>query len=168
MSSDAPADVTIEAADTDDADAMADMWVDLAADQRQYGSRLRTDANRAAIHEAMLRHAVTDTAFVARRGGERIGFVTFGASAGRYEQDTVHGTVHNVYVREGDRGMGVGGALLDTAEAALRSMGVETVTLEAMAENDAARSFYSRHGYTPHRLELEKPMNDGSVSDDEG
>lgn len=167
MSSDAPADVTIEVANADDADAMADMWVELAADQRRHGSRLRADANRAAIHETMLRHGVTDTAFVARRDGERVGFITFGASEGRYEQDTVRGTVHNVYVREGARGMGVGSALLDAAESALRSMGVGTVTLEAMAENDAARSFYSRHGYTPHRVELEKPINDDPERSDE-
>jgi len=30
------------------------------------------------------------------------------------------------------------------------------VALETMADNEAARRFYRRHGYEPHRIELER------------
>ncbi|MFQ3319557.1 MAG: hypothetical protein ACI80F_001624, partial [Natronomonas sp.] len=36
-----PADVSIEAAESDDAGPLADHWVDLAEDQRRHGSHLR-------------------------------------------------------------------------------------------------------------------------------
>ena len=162
----APGDVTISPADTDDADRLADLWVDLAADQRRHGSHLGAGANREAIHETMLRHVVTDTVRLAERAGTVVGFVTFGAESGRYSQDVVRGTIHNVYVRPADRNEGVGSALLAAAERELASRGVEVVALEAMARNDAARSFYARHGYAPHRIELEKPINDDTLSGD--
>ena len=163
-----PADVTVESTDGDEADALADLWVDLAADQRRHGSHLRADANRPAIHETMLQHVVSGTVLVARRGNETIGFVTFGTESGRYRQDARRGMVHNIYVRPADRGVGIGSALLERAEAALESMGVDVIALESMAENDAARSFYRRHGYAPHRIELEKPINDDPVMSDDG
>ena len=165
---DPPEAVTISAADTGDADRLADLWVDLAADQRRYGSRLEAEANRETIHETMLRHAVTDTVLVARLEGATVGFVTFGMESGRYDQDVTRGSIHNVYVEPSDRGVGIGGALLAAAERELEAVGVEAVALEAMARNDAARSFYARHGYAPHRIELEKPINDDLVTSDDG
>lgn len=161
-----PGDVTISSADTDDADRLADLWVALAADQRRHGSHLEAEANREAIHETMLRHVVTDTVRLAERDGAVVGFVTFGAESGRYGQGVVRGTVHNVYVRPADRSEGIGSALLAAAERELASQGVEVVALEAMARNDAARSFYERHSYAPHRIELEKPINDDALSGD--
>lgn len=163
-----PEEMTISTADTGDADRLADLWVDLAADQRRYGSRLEAEANRETIHETMLRHAVTGTVLVARLEGVTVGFVTFGMESGRYDQAVTRGTVHNVYVEPSDRGVGIGSALLAAAERELEAVGVEAVALEAMARNDAARSFYARHGYAPHRIELEKPINDDPVTSDDG
>jgi ribosomal protein S18 acetylase RimI-like enzyme len=157
-----PDGVTIESADSDDAAVLSDLWVDLAIDQRQHGSHLRAFENEPWIHETMLQHVARDTAIVARRGGDVVGFVTFGTEAGRYEQDCTRGFVHNIYVREVDRGDGIGSGLLAAAEAALESMDVDVIALESMAENEAARAFYRRRGYTPHRIELEKPINAGT------
>jgi ribosomal protein S18 acetylase RimI-like enzyme len=167
---DAPPGYVIEAADTDAADAMADLWVELAADQRRHGSHLLAAENRDRIHETMLQHVVTDTTLVARRtdGGAVVGFVTFGLESESYTQEVARGVVHNVYVREGDRDEGVGSALLAAAEATLGEYGVDAVGLEAMADNDAARRFYRRHGYTPHRVELEKSLESDSLTTDDG
>ncbi len=167
MTRELPDDVEIGAGDTDEAAVLADLWIELADGQRRYGSHLRAEPNRTPIHETMLQHAVTGTVLVARRDDAVVGFVTFGVGSGRYRQDTTRGTIHNLYVRKRARGAGIGGALLTAAEDALASMDVETVSLEAMAGNDAARSFYSRHGYAPHRIELEKPINDDHVTTDE-
>jgi ribosomal protein S18 acetylase RimI-like enzyme len=167
VSEELPDDVTIESADSDDAAALSDLWVELALDQRQHGSHLRAVENEPRIHEMMLQHVATDTAILARRDGDAVGFVTFGAESGRYEQDCTRGFVHNIYVREADRGDGIGSGLIEAAESALEAMGVEVVALEAMAENEAARAFYRRLGYAPHRVELEKAIN-GDAHDSNG
>ena len=163
-----PGDVAVERAVSDEIDALVDLWVDLATDQQQHGSHLRADANRPPIRETMLQHVVSGTVIVARRGDEAVGFVTFGPESGRYQQTARRGMIHNIYVRPADRGVGIGSALLERAEAMLDSMGVDLIGLESMAENDAARSFYRRHGYCPHRIELEKPINDDPVGSDDG
>jgi ribosomal protein S18 acetylase RimI-like enzyme len=157
--SESPPNVAIEAADRDDIAILVDLWIDLAADQRSYGSHLVPTENRSAIHEAMSQHVMTDSALVAKRSGEVVGFITFDVESGRYRQDVSRGVVHNIYVRDDDRNEGIGYALLAAAEAELETLGVDIVSLQAMASNDRARRFYREHGYTPHRIELEKPIN---------
>lgn len=157
-------DVLIERANSRDSGVLTELWIELATDQRQHGSHLRAEDNRQQIHETMLQHIVSGTAFVARcaedAGGEGVvGFVTFGTESGRYAQDSVRGIVHNIYVEPQAREGGIGAALLDAAERELESRGVDVVGLQAMADNDAAISFYRQRGYTPHRVELEKPIN---------
>jgi ribosomal protein S18 acetylase RimI-like enzyme len=166
--SDLPSDVTIGAAAADDVAALTELWIELAADQRRHGSHLLAEPNRAAIRETMLRHIVADTARVARRDGAVVGFVTFGVESERYRQDVTRGIVHNVYVRAAERGGGIGHALLTEAEATLRGEGADAVSLQAMAENEEARRFYRRHGYEPHRVELEKPINNDTQRPNDG
>jgi ribosomal protein S18 acetylase RimI-like enzyme len=166
--SDFPTDVVIEFADSTDTATLTELWVDLAADQRRYGSHLLAEPNRTAIRETMLRHVVTDTACVARRDGSIVGFVTFDVETERYRQDVSRGVIYNVYVRPDHRGSGIGHGLLAEAEAALQTEDVDTVSLQVMAENDGARRFYRRHGYDPHRVELEKPINSDPQSGNDG
>lgn len=95
-----------------------------------------------------------------------VGFVTFGVESGRYDLDVTRGVVYNLFVRERHRGAGVGSRLLAAAESALVDAGVDVISLEAMAGNEDARRFYQRHGYHPHRVELEKSVRgDRSDSD---
>jgi len=95
-----------------------------------------------------------------------VGFVTFGVESGRYDLDVTRGVVYNLFVRERHRGAGVGSRLLAAAESALADAGVDVISLEAMAGNEDARRFYRRHGYHPHRVELEKSVRgDRSDSD---
>lgn len=158
-------DIVVEAAGAGDAERVADLWVDLAAGQREYGSHLRADTNRAVARDAATRHAVTGGLRVARApDGDLVGFVTFAPETGSYEQDVERGTVHNLYVRPAFRDRGVGGRLLAAAEAALAAAGADVVSLEVMADNAGARRFYARAGYEPHRVEVEKPL-DGARSD---
>ena len=169
---DAPAGYGIDAADTADADLMADRWVDLAADQREYGSHLRPADNRDRIHETLLQHVVNDTALVARAvdaddPAPVVGFVTFGRETGGYDQDVDRGIVHNIYVAPEHRRAGVGSALVSAAERTLAARGVEAVALEAMATNAAARAFYRSQGYEPHRVELEKPLESDTLTTDD-
>ena len=177
---DAPPGYRIKAGETDDADALAALWVELADGQRRHGSHLRAAPNHDRIRQAMLQHAVTDTVLVARKqvtdggvsddeemAGDVVGFVTFGRESEEYTQDLVRGIVHNIYVREGDRGVGVGAALLSAAERILDERGADAVALQAMAANEAARRFYRRNGYEAHRVELEKSLESDSLTTDD-
>lgn len=146
-----------------DAAALVDCWVELAADQRQYGSRLLTEANREAVAEAIARHIVTEGLLVAEADGI-LGFVMYHVEDGHYQQDETTGVIANLYVRPEARNRGIGGRLLDAAEAELAEAGVDTVSLEVLAANDAARRFYSRHGYRDHRIELAKRIENDTHS----
>jgi len=147
--------------DTDVAtEAIVDLWVDLAADQRAHGSHLDAEGNRTRIREAIVRHAVDGGVLVARdrEAGDLLGFVMFARETATYAQDLSRGIVENLYVRPAQRGEGVGSALLEAAEDALAERGLDAVTLEVMAANEDARRLYRRRGYEEYRVELEKPL----------
>ncbi|WP_049902928.1 GNAT family N-acetyltransferase [Halococcus agarilyticus] len=169
----------IESPTTDDADDVADQWIALAREQRAFGSHLLAERNRATIREAIVRHIVAGELLVARAdpdettadeanvGGASadatdtdgiVGFVMFGPEGERYEQDVSRGIVRNVVVAPERRNEGIGTELLAAAESALQEAGYEAVGLSVLADNEAARRFYRRAGYTPHRIDLEKPL----------
>ncbi|QZY04041.1 GNAT family N-acetyltransferase [Halobaculum roseum] len=177
----------------DDVDAVADLWVALADGQRSYGTHLAGAENRPDAADAAARAVVTDGLVVARgpdsgeadlddtetdgadsdgtgsprsEPGAIVGFVTFGVESGRYDLDVTRGVVYNLFVRERHRGAGVGSRLLATAESSLADAGADVISLEVMADNADAKRFYDRHGYEPHRVELEKSIpGDGSDTD---
>jgi ribosomal protein S18 acetylase RimI-like enzyme len=164
--SDASAAVAIERPDVDEVETLVELWVALAAGQRAFGSHVEAEANRAHVRDTLARHAVTGGVKIARVDGSIVGFVTFGPERGGYDQNATRGVVRNLYVRPAYRGLGIGGRLLDAAEAALSDSGVAVVALETMAENARARAFYRERGYEPHRVEFEKSVVDGESSDE--
>lgn len=154
-------------ATTEEVDEVADLWVDLAREQRAFGSHLRPDENRTTIRDSLARHAIAEGLLVARtEDGDLAGFIMFSPEAGAFEQDVDRGTVENLYVKPAERDRGIGAALLEAAESRLFAAGVDVVTLEAMAANEGALRFYERHGYRPHRVELEKRPGEGSDGSD--
>lgn len=152
--------VRVRAATPEDADAVAALWVALARDQRAYGSHLLAERNRAAIRESIAHHAVEGGLTVACDDGDDgiVGFVRYGVTEGSLAESVVRGVVRDVYVVPNHRGAGIGSALLDAAEAALRDRGVDVIGLEAMAENDDAIRFYERRGYRRQRIEFEREV----------
>ena len=157
--------VSVEPGTTADADAVADRWVDLAAEQRAFDSHLLAEENRGTVRAAVARSAVADELLVARTDGDDIvGFVTFGIETGHYEQDATRGVVRNIAVVPDRRGEGIGSDLLRAAERRLAEAGADALALEVMADNDDARRFYRRHGYAPHRVELEKSVESDTLT----
>ncbi|KAB1188145.1 MULTISPECIES: GNAT family N-acetyltransferase [Haloferax] len=159
------------AADVSDLDVLSDLWVELAHGQRAFGSHLFADANRAHIRASLAHHITFDGVLVVRDGydGERndsdiVGFVTFEVEAGTYEEDVTRGIISNLFVVPDRRDEGVGGRLLSAAEERLREAGADVVGLEVMADNESARKFYRRHGYGPHRIQLEKSIQNDTHS----
>lgn len=153
----------VEPATLSDLDRIVEYWVALAAEQRSHGSHLTVEPNRELMRETLARHVVDHTCFVARQetedatdSGPVVGFVSFDLERDGLDRDVVRGVVQNLYVDPAARDQGVGTALLAAAEGALAAAGVERVVLEAMADNAAARRFYERHGYDPHRITYER------------
>jgi ribosomal protein S18 acetylase RimI-like enzyme len=146
----------IDAPDTTAAGEVTDLWVDLAEDQRDYGSHLLAAENRTRIREAVVRHIVTDSLLVARDDGDLVGFVMFSVESGSFDQDVRRGLIENLFVAESDRRETVGEQLLSAAETVLADRDVEVVALDVLYGNEPARAFYDELGYEPHRLELEK------------
>ena len=158
----------IERPSSRDVDELTELWVALAAEQRDHRTHILPERNRSQIRDTLHRHAVTGGAFVARAAGDIVGFVTFEYASDAFETDVERGVVQNLYVRPERRNDGIGRALLERAERELTENGVDVVTVEAMAANEAARRFYRRQGYDPHRITLEKRPEDENHSKDHG
>ena len=92
--------------------------------------------------------------------GTIVGFVAFSIEREGYERDHTRGVVSNLFVSPSRRGEGIGSALLAAAERELAEAGAEAVALEALADNERARSFYADRGYDLHRVELRKEVGD--------
>lgn len=152
----------VEPATLADLDQVVDLWVALAVEQREHGAHLTAEPNREVMREALAQHVVDHTCLVAREpaGAEGeasiVGFVSFALERDGLDRDVTRGVVHNLYVKPADRDRGIGGDLLDAAEAALAAAGAERVALQAVAGNKGARRFYERRGYAPHRVTFER------------
>jgi len=58
------------------------------------------------------------------------------------------GHVDSFYVLPEGRGQGIGRLLMNRAYDELRAAGVTTVALDVLANNEGARRFYERDGFT--------------------
>ena len=152
---------TIERATQADIDAVAELWVRLARDQRRHGSFVRADANRATMRETLAAHQVNDGLLVARVGDAVVGFASFSIERGSLELDATRGHLSNIYVEPAYRERGIGTALLEAVEDELADRGVEVVILEVMAQNEAARRFYEQQGYETYRVAMKRDLEDG-------
>lgn len=149
-------ETAIERTTLEDASTIADLWVDLATDQRAHGSHLAAAANRERILDSISHHIADDTLLVARAEEGIVGFVMFSIERRLYVVSATRGTVHNLYVVPERRGEGIGSALLEAAETELAADGADRICLEALVGNEEARRFYENNGYGPHRIEFEK------------
>ena len=61
--------------------------------------------------------------------------------------------VHDIVVRGGRRGEGIGQALLAWAERRARELGCCKLTLEVLSNNTRAMAAYARAGYAPYMLD---------------
>jgi ribosomal protein S18 acetylase RimI-like enzyme len=139
-----------------DLDALVELWIDLAAGQRQHDSHLEAEANRDRIRESLARQIALSEVRVARHAGRIVGFVSFTIEGSTFARSTTKGLIQNIYVEPDAREQGIGSRLLERAETVLDAEGADVVALDVMADNEAGRRFYRRQGYDSHRLTLEK------------
>lgn len=93
-----------------------------------------------AVREEIVLLAEDDGLAVARRRGERLGFLEV------------------VYVRPKARGKGVAAELVRETASRLREAGAEMLELEVLASNTEARAIYDRWGLKPVELTLGAPL----------
>jgi GNAT superfamily N-acetyltransferase len=136
--------ITIEQADTvRDLDALVPL---VDAYRVFYGQASDTAGSRAFVRE---RFEQRDTLFfVARRDDGLVGFAHL-----LFSLETVAlrriGILEDVYVADGARRTGTGGALLDAATDYARKSGLARLTLSTAHQNRPAQRLYLRHGYVP-------------------
>ncbi|MFB6136700.1 MAG: GNAT family N-acetyltransferase [Halobacteriaceae archaeon] len=162
------ANARVDLATSDDVDAMTRLWVDLVDDQRRHGAHLYAEPNRETARGFVSQYVYADQLAVARADDRVVGFVMFHVETGAYDQDCSRGVVDNVFVDPEYRNGGVGSLLLDAAESSLSDAGADVVSLSVLASNEAARRLYEAHGYEPHRLEMEKPIESDTLSSEDG
>jgi len=151
-----------EPATVEDLDDLVALWADLAAEMRAHGSRVRPAESREVVREQLGHAVVADRVRVAREDDAVVGFLSHRDAEGPLSTDGDRAVITYLYVAPERRGEGVGTALVEAAERDLRAAGHDEVALEVMADNEAARRFYRRLGFEPHRVELAKPLGDES------
>ena len=139
-------------ADAADAAALVDLLDAYARDPAGGGEALADVAKQRLVSELAARpHAFS---ILAWSGSEPVGLVNclegFSTFAARPLVN-----VHDVVVREGWRGHGVGARMLALAEQESRRRGAVKMTLEVLSGNQPAWSLYQRLGFAPYQLRPE-------------
>jgi GNAT superfamily N-acetyltransferase len=111
------------------------------------------------VLEGLLAHAARGTIWVADEDGRFQGYLilVFVVSV---EHGGLMAEIDELYVCEGQREHGTGGALLEACEAELRQRGCVRLQLQLGLTNEAARGFYTRRGFAARAgfTLLDKPL----------
>jgi GNAT superfamily N-acetyltransferase len=122
--------VTLRRATVQDADQVADVWIQAFRGTYDFPPAHHDDEVRAWVRDVLLPGFET---WVAEAVGEVVGFVSLGRDS-----------VEQLYVAPGRTGRGIGSRLL-TLAMERRPGGLELWTFQV---NAGARRFYERHGFT--------------------
>jgi ribosomal protein S18 acetylase RimI-like enzyme len=101
---------------------------------------------------------------VARRGTELLGY-SYGALEERDWNLLLdrHGAVHDLYVSEPARQLGIGRRLLEAMLAELTALGAPRILLSTMVGNAAAQRLFRACGFRPTLLEMTRDVPDAST-----
>ena len=113
------------------------------------------DAARvASLLEQVLKDAALGRAWIATVGGMPAGYL-LAVFVFSLEFQGLTAEIDELFVVQRHRSLGLGGKLLDSAEAHFRAAGCTHVALQIGRDNEAARAFYQRRGFAGrHGFEL--------------
>ncbi|MGC9544094.1 N-acetyltransferase family protein [Streptomyces sp. UG1] len=89
------------------------------------------------------------TVLCAVREGELVGILSMGDPVDVDVDATTAGQLHQIHVRPGSWGQGIGSQLHAAFVRFLREASLTTEVVEAWESNTRAHAFYVRHGWTP-------------------
>lgn len=148
-------------------DELVDFWELLHRHQASVcaavpGLDVRSEPESAEIVREMYRDwlaGVDSFAFLAEEDGKSVGYLI-----GFYEEphfmwatDRV-GHIDSFYVLPDMRGRGVGRLLIEAAYGEMLRAGADAVALETVADNEIARKFYEREGFTPTFVQMHRRL----------
>lgn len=154
----------IRTAREDDRDALVEQFLALNRYEEPIAGNRRTDRDGAVacLDAALARVAEAGGAtLVAERDGRVVGHavVVFETDAPFVREELrPYACVTELFVREELRGRGIGTALLEAAEAVAAARGLRRLTIGVLAGNARTAALYARLGFTPHAVEMEKPV----------
>ncbi|MFL1431674.1 MULTISPECIES: GNAT family N-acetyltransferase [unclassified Nocardiopsis] len=96
---------------------------------------------------------------VLRRGDRVVGTLQLTFIPGLSRQGSLRAQVEAVRVHDGERGTGLGTALMEWVERAARARGAVLVQLTSDRAREDAHRFYERLGYTPSHLGFKKRLD---------
>jgi len=149
-----PDGITIEMLDPENIEDVAPLWkalLDHVAELPDAIVPIRPFEQSWPIERREMLEALAGDAFalVARRDGEAVGYLFArieGPDPVWYTGDA-HAELAHLSVAEGERGNGVGSALMDAMDAELERRGVEDVEIGVDTGNEMAVRLYERRGY---------------------
>ena len=109
------------------------------------------------VAEAALRELLGNPSlgivWMIERDGTSVGYaaVAFGFSLELGGRDAI---LDELYVRELDRGVGIGRRMLDVVESACRERGVRSLHLEVDETDERAQRFYAKAGYRSRLVDI--------------
>ena len=156
----------VDRAGVDDLDAVVELWRALAAEMRDYGARIRPDESAETIREGLAHGLVAGRVHVVREDDRPLGFLSHRTEETTLAADGTRAILTYGYVVPERRNEGIGTELFETVHDRLQEAGYDAVALEVMADNEAARRFYRRLGYEPHRVELERDLDGPPAEND--
>ena len=148
-----PPDVRIAAVDLDDPAQAASFLALLdhyARDPMGGGEALRPEVQAGLI--AALGAQPGFHGAMAWRGDEAIGLINCFTGFSTFAAKPLL-NVHDIIVRQDERGRGIGQSLLAWAEARAREIGACKLTLEVLSRNERAMASYRRAGFVPYELD---------------
>jgi ribosomal protein S18 acetylase RimI-like enzyme len=151
-----PDGITIDLLDPADIEDVGPLWkslMDHVAALPESIVPVRPSDESWELERPLMLTAMEEGAFVimARRGGVAVGYLFVrveGPDPVWYTGDT-HAELAHLSVAPGERGNGVGAALMDAMDAELERRGVEDVVIGVDSGNDVAVSLYQGRGYLP-------------------
>jgi ribosomal protein S18 acetylase RimI-like enzyme len=131
--------------------------------QRNKGLALEHALARAERENAALLSGGADTPghrfFVAEEAdsGRRVGHVWFAAR--ELEHGPTVAWLYDIYVEEGDRGQGIGQAMLLLMESEARAAGLHRIELNVFGDNEPAKQLYVSTGYVEISRQMGKDLD---------
>lgn len=103
---------------------------------------------------------------VALRGAEVVGY-SYGAAEERDWNLLIdrHGVIHDLFVAEDARRLGVGARLLDAMLRELKALGAPRIVLYTMVSNERAQHLFRARGFRPTLLEMTRNEPEGNASE---